>query len=81
MPLRAVGQVREQTMRQIGKAWVAEARTLAGVSLSVTSTMFAQLAISAMETLTVARLGVHVLVGVTLALSVYGAVATCVEIG
>jgi len=58
-------------MRQINRAWVAEARTLAGVSLPVTGTMFAQLAISAVETLAVARLGVHVLAGVTLALSVY----------
>ena len=58
-------------MRQINRAWVAEARTLAGVSLPVTGTMFAQLAISAVETLAVARLGVHVLAGVTLALSLY----------
>jgi MATE family multidrug resistance protein len=58
-------------MLQIRRAWVAEARTLAGISLSITATMFAQLAISAVETLIVARLGVHVLAGVTLALSVY----------
>jgi len=58
-------------MLQIRRAWVAEARTLAGISLSITVTMFAQLAISAVETLIVARLGVHVLAGVTLALSVY----------
>lgn len=58
-------------MPQIRKAWVAEARTLAGISLSITVTMFAQLTISAVETLIVARLGVHVLAGVTLALSVY----------
>jgi len=66
-----VGQVREYKMPQIRKAWVAEARTLAGISLSITVTMFAQLTISAVETLIVARLGVHVLAGVTLALSVY----------
>jgi multidrug resistance protein, MATE family len=58
-------------MRSISKAWVAEARSLGGISLSVTITMFAQLAISAVETLAVARLGVHVLAGVTLALSLY----------
>ncbi len=58
-------------MRQINKAWVREAHTLAGISLPITLTMFAQLAISAVETVTVARLGVHVLAGVTLALSVY----------
>jgi len=58
-------------MLQIRRAWVAEARTLAGISLSIAVTMFAQLAISAVETLIVARLGVHVLAGVTLALSVY----------
>ncbi len=58
-------------MLQIRRAWVAEARTLAGISLSITVTMFAQLAISAAETLIVARLGVHVLAWVTLALSVY----------
>ena len=58
-------------MFKIRGAWVAEARTLAGISLSVTVTMFAQLAISAVETLFVARLGVHALAGVTLALGVY----------
>jgi len=58
-------------MLQIRRAWVAEARTLAGISLSIAVTMFAQLAISAVETLIVARVGVHVLAGVTLALSVY----------
>ncbi len=50
---------------------MAEARTLAGISLSITITMSAQLAISAVETLTMARLDVHVLAGVTLALGVY----------
>ncbi len=58
-------------MFQIRRAWVAEARTLAGISLSIAVTMFAQLAISAVETLIIARVGVHVLAGVTLALSVY----------
>jgi len=57
-------------MRSINEKWVAEARALAGISLSVTVTMFAQLAISAVETMAVARLGVQVLAGVTLALSV-----------
>jgi MATE family multidrug resistance protein len=55
----------------ISKDWIAEARVLTGISLSVTLTMFAQLAISAVETLAVARLGVHALAGVTLALSIY----------
>ncbi len=58
-------------MHRVQKVWVAEARTLAGISLSITITMFAQLAISAVETFTVARLGVHILAGVTLALGVY----------
>ena len=51
-------------MPAISKAWVAEARTLAGISASVTITMLAQLAISAVETLVVARLGIHELAGV-----------------
>jgi MATE family multidrug resistance protein len=51
--------------------WVREARALTGISLAVTITMFAQLAISAVETSIVARLGVETLAGVTLALSLY----------
>jgi MATE family multidrug resistance protein len=51
--------------------WVREARALTGISLAVSITMFAQLAISAVETLIVARLGVETLAGVTLALSLY----------
>jgi MATE family multidrug resistance protein len=57
-------------MPSISKAWVAEARTLAGISASVAITMFAQLAISAVETLVVARIGIHELAGVALALSI-----------
>ncbi len=53
------------------KAWAAEARAQLGIALPMTVTMFAQLAISAVETLIVARLGVDVLAGVTLALGVY----------
>jgi multidrug resistance protein, MATE family len=58
-------------MRPISKSWVREARALAGISVAVTVTMFAQLAISAVETLIIARLGVQELAGVTLALSIY----------
>ncbi|HEY4174533.1 MAG TPA: MATE family efflux transporter, partial [Rhodopila sp.] len=58
-------------MRPFSKAWIAEARILSGISASVTVTMFAQLAISAVETLAVARLGVTALAGVTLALGIY----------
>jgi multidrug resistance protein, MATE family len=58
-------------MRPISLSWAREARSLAGISVAVTVTMFAQLAISAVETLIVARLGVATLAGVTLALSVY----------
>ncbi|MFC7694763.1 MATE family efflux transporter [Paeniroseomonas aquatica] len=57
-------------MPSISKEWVAEARTLAGISASVTITMLAQLAISAVEILIVARLGIHELAGVALALSI-----------
>jgi MATE family multidrug resistance protein len=58
-------------MRPISKSWVCEARALAGISAAVTVTMFAQLAISAIETLIIARLGVQELAGVTFALSIY----------
>lgn len=51
--------------------WAREARALTGVSAAVTITMFAQLAISEVETLIVARLGVEPLAGMTLALSLY----------
>ncbi len=56
------------------KDWAAEARAQLGIALPMTVTMFAQLAISAVETLIVARLGIDVLAGVTLALGVYGLV-------
>ncbi len=52
-------------------SWAREARALAGISVAVSITMFAQLAISAVETLIVARLGDSALAGVTLALAVY----------
>jgi MATE family multidrug resistance protein len=58
-------------MYPISLRWVREARALTGISVAVTITMFAQLAISAVETLIVARLGVETLAGVTLALSLY----------
>jgi MATE family multidrug resistance protein len=58
-------------MYPISMRWVREARALTGISVAVTITMFAQLAISAVETLIVARLGVETLAGVTLALSLY----------
>ncbi|HEX4366990.1 MAG TPA: MATE family efflux transporter [Rhodopila sp.] len=58
-------------MRPLSKEWIAEARALSGISVSVTITMFAQLAISAVETLAVARVGVTALAGVTLALGIY----------
>lgn len=58
-------------MRPFTREWAAEARVLGGISASVTITMLAQLIISAVETLAVARLGVTVLAGVTLALSIY----------
>lgn len=58
-------------MRPFTRDWAAEARALGGISVSVTITMFAQLAISAVETLAVARLGTATLAGVTLALSIY----------
>ncbi|HVY18415.1 MAG TPA: MATE family efflux transporter [Rhodopila sp.] len=58
-------------MRPFTKEWVTEARALGGISVSVTITMLAQLVISAVETLAVARLGITVLAGVTLALSIY----------
>ena len=51
--------------------WLAEARALGRISTSVTVTMFAQLAMSAVETLIVARLGIRELAGVTLALSIH----------
>ncbi|MFC0407459.1 MATE family efflux transporter [Roseomonas elaeocarpi] len=54
-----------------GHHWCAEARALSGVAASVTLTMSAQLALSAVETLLVARLGVAALAGVTLALSLH----------
>lgn len=58
-------------MRPFSKEWAAEARALFGISVSVTITMLAQLIISAVETIAVARLGVTILAGVTLALSIY----------
>ncbi|MBV9523922.1 MAG: hypothetical protein JO010_14070, partial [Alphaproteobacteria bacterium] len=58
-------------MNPFGMSWAREARALAGVSAAITLTIFAQLAISAVETLVVARLGIAVLAGVTLALSIY----------
>lgn len=58
-------------MRPFSKEWVAEARALSGISASVTITMLAQLIISVVETLAVARLGIAVLAGVTLAISIY----------
>jgi MATE family multidrug resistance protein len=57
-------------MFPISRIWVAEARALAGIATSVTVTMFAQLVISAIEILVVARLGIAELAGVALALSV-----------
>ena len=51
-----------------------EARALAGIAVAVSVTMFAQLAISAVETVIVARLGVAALAGVTLALGLYSLV-------
>jgi MATE family multidrug resistance protein len=51
-------------------SWLREARAVGGISAAVTMTMFAQLAISAIETLIVARLGTRALAGVTLAISV-----------
>jgi MATE family multidrug resistance protein len=57
-------------MPPVPYAWAAEARALGGISASVTLTMLAQLAMSAVETLVVARLGVPELAGVTLALGV-----------
>jgi MATE family multidrug resistance protein len=51
-------------------SWAREARALAGISAAVTLTMFAQLMISGVETLIVARLGEQKLAGVTLAISV-----------
>lgn len=50
--------------------WLAEARALGSISAAVAITMFAQLAMSAIETLVVARLGIRELAGVILALSV-----------
>lgn len=58
-------------MRPIKTSWVREARALTSISIAVSVTMFAQLMISAVETLIVARLGVRELAGVTLALGVY----------
>jgi MATE family multidrug resistance protein len=58
-------------MFPLSKGWVAEARTLAGISASVTLTMLAQLAISTVETLIVARLGIAQLAGVALATGTY----------
>lgn len=58
-------------MCPLSKEWLAEARILSGISASVTVTMLAQLIISAVETLTIARLGTVILAGVTLALSIY----------
>ncbi|HEY6434695.1 MAG TPA: MATE family efflux transporter [Acetobacteraceae bacterium] len=52
-------------------SWAREARALGRISIAVSITMFAQLAISAVETLIVARLGARALAGVTLALAVY----------
>jgi MATE family multidrug resistance protein len=58
-------------MRPFTSEWIAEVRTIGGISASVTITMLAQLVISAVETLVVARLGTIALAGVTLALNVY----------
>ncbi|SHE69274.1 MATE family efflux transporter [Acidocella aminolytica] len=58
-------------MRPLSKEWIAEVRAIGGISASVTVTMLAQLAISAVETFVVARLGTKVLAGVTLALNFY----------
>jgi len=52
-------------------SWAREARALAAISAAVTLTMFAQLAMSAIETAIVARLGVRELAGVTLGLSAF----------
>ena len=53
------------------KVWRAEAYALGGMAIAVTATMTAQLTISAVETFAVARLGVAILAGVTLALSLH----------
>lgn len=58
-------------MHSTDLSWAREARALAGVSVAVSITMFAQLAISMVETLIVARLGLRALAGVTLALGIY----------
>jgi MATE family multidrug resistance protein len=52
-------------------SWAREARALGAISAAVTLTMFAQLAMSAVETVIVARLGVRELAGVTLGLSAF----------
>lgn len=56
-------------MHFLDRVWRAEARALSGVAVAVTATMTAQLTISAVETIAVARLGVATLAGVTIALS------------
>lgn len=58
-------------MQLRSKAWRAEAYALGSTAAAVTATMAAQLTISAVETLAVARLGVAALAGVTLALSLH----------
>jgi MATE family multidrug resistance protein len=55
-------------------SWPGEARALAGIATAISLTMFAQLAISAIETVIVARLGIAALAGVTLALGLYSLV-------
>ena len=56
-------------MHFLDRVWRAEARALGGIAVAVTATMAAQLTISAVETVAVARLGTPVLAGVTIALS------------
>jgi MATE family multidrug resistance protein len=51
----------------LSTSWLTEARALGRISLSVTVTMLAQLALGTIETLLVARLGAEVLAGVSLA--------------
>ena len=58
-------------MQFLRREWRTEARVLASTAVAVTATMAAQLTISFVETLAVARLGTAVLAGVTLALGVH----------
>ena len=55
-------------------AWRREASALAGIATAVSLTMFAQLSISAIETVIVGRLGAAALAGTALALSLYALV-------